>query len=105
MAQTIPWQRFWLPRGEALPLSQEGYLRGREDGWDDASPLLSLQALLSTHCVALLGEPGMGKTTTLKQERQAIQSHCDRGARSCSGVTWRRSEMRAGWSGPSSKGT
>jgi hypothetical protein len=37
-----------------------------------------LQTLLSTHCVALLGEPGMGKTTTLNQERQLIQSHCDR---------------------------
>nr|WP_277989578.1 NACHT domain-containing protein [Corallococcus sp. NCSPR001] len=37
-----------------------------------------MPALLSTHCVALLGEPGMGKTTTLQQERQAIREHCAR---------------------------
>jgi hypothetical protein len=74
----VQWQRFWLPRGETLPLSHEGYLRDREDGGDIASKLVSLQALLSTHCVALLGEPGMGKTTTLAQEKQTIQNHCDR---------------------------
>ncbi|MCY1042766.1 NACHT domain-containing protein [Corallococcus sp. bb12-1] len=73
--QSIPWQRFWIPRGEALALSDEGYLLDRQDA---ASKLVSLQALLSTHCVALLGEPGMGKTTTLRQERQSIQGHCDR---------------------------
>ncbi|MFL5357427.1 NACHT domain-containing protein [Archangium sp.] len=74
----IPWQRFWIPRGEALPLSHEGYLRDPADGGEATSKLVSLTALLSTHCVALLGEPGMGKTTTLEQEKQSIQDHCRR---------------------------
>ncbi|MHA7630473.1 NACHT domain-containing protein [Corallococcus sp. M7] len=75
MNPSIPWQRFWIARGETPPLSDEGYLLERES---TSSKLVSLPALLSTHCVALLGEPGMGKTTTLQQERQAIQKHCAR---------------------------
>lgn len=77
MTHLIPWQRFWLSRGEPVPLSHEGYLREREDDAYKDSKLVTLRALLSTHCVALLGEPGMGKTTTLAQEKEALQRHCD----------------------------
>jgi hypothetical protein len=60
VTQLIPWQRFWHPRGEAVPLSHTGYLREPERGTAAASSLLPLQTLLSAHCVVLLGEPGMG---------------------------------------------
>lgn len=77
MTQLIPWQRFWIPRGQALPLS-DGYLEDPEDCSLEPLGLVSMEALLSKPCVALLGEPGIGKSKTLLQEKKAIQRHCER---------------------------
>ncbi|WNG34006.1 hypothetical protein F0U61_10430 [Archangium violaceum] len=82
----IQWQRFWLPRGHPILLKQ-GYLP--EPGEQLPKGELSLATLgeLLEHrrCVALLGEPGMGKATTLEQERPAIEQHC---ARTGAGLLW-----------------
>ncbi|WP_147442014.1 NACHT domain-containing protein [Corallococcus exercitus] len=37
---------------------------------------MTLEELRSHHAVALLGEPGMGKTVTLKQSLPELQQHC-----------------------------
>ncbi|WP_434391362.1 NACHT domain-containing protein [Melittangium boletus] len=82
----IPWQRFWLPRGHPALLRQ-GYLPEPDpEEAETALPLATLpELLLKKRCVALLGEPGMGKTTTLAQERSAIERHC---AQTQTGLLW-----------------
>jgi hypothetical protein len=71
------WKRSWVPRGTFLSgfaaslssLEWTGELQSLAGG-------ATLESLRSYHAVALLGEPGMGKTTTLNQSLPALQKHC-----------------------------
>jgi hypothetical protein len=70
------WKRFWSPREQAAEMDLAGYLldpqpqmAGRAN-----SHLKMLDALQEFPCLILLGEPGMGKTTTLSQAREAIDN-------------------------------
>jgi hypothetical protein len=67
----LQWQRFWVPRtGGVIDLSDGGFLvdptfhyAGR-----NSHGALQLEALADYRALALLGEPGIGKSTTLREE-------------------------------------
>ena len=68
----FPWKRFWVPRGGAITLSFGGYLPDPDDP-DEAllNPgVVPFEAFADTPCLALLGEPGIGKTYALNSLRQ-----------------------------------
>jgi len=80
MDQTYPWKRFLLKRDSSEPLYEEGaYLPDPETSdslW--TSHIVSLDDLESVPCVVVLGEPGMGKSDALRNEKQRIdQSESD----------------------------
>jgi hypothetical protein len=76
--------RFWLPRGTAPDLSDDGFLFNPESVPLVFAPEFGFpfQALAHFPVLALLGEPGMGKSTVLKQEvrrlEAATQENADR---------------------------
>ena len=66
------WQRFWIPQTGVLDLSDAGFLRdpvGDHFGPDVLRSLLDLQGY---RALALLGEPGIGKSSELKREHDRI---------------------------------
>jgi hypothetical protein len=72
MQLTYPWPRFWLPRDGIIDLSDAGFLRDPADWLAGPHSALSLAALQHWRSLALLGEPGIGKSTTLKEEANRI---------------------------------
>ena len=68
------WKRFWCPREGKLNLSDDGYL------WDPDSEFGSIydpdvvpfESISKFPCLALLGEPGMGKSTAMQSEKGSI---------------------------------
>jgi hypothetical protein len=68
--------RFWLPRGSAPDLSEDGFLRdGRS--FVAAAAHVPFEALAEIPVLALLGEPGMGKSTVLEQQARKMQAAVD----------------------------
>jgi hypothetical protein len=65
------WQRFWIPQTGVLDLSDASFL---PDPADDFGPdaLRSLSDLQGYRALALLGEPGIGKSSELKREHDRI---------------------------------
>lgn len=68
------WPRFWIPQTGILDLSDAGFLRDPEDGLYGPGPLRTLTQLKGVPALALLGEPGIGKSATLKQEHDRISA-------------------------------
>jgi len=65
--------RFWLPRGTAPDLSDNGFLVDPESLHAPfTSTAVRLEMLADLPVLGLLGEPGMGKTTALRQETQRL---------------------------------
>lgn len=72
------WLRFWIPIGQSVPLDDHGFLFDPEDehahyyysGYQ-ARPLNQLTEL---PVAILLGEPGIGKSTALKEEFVRLQT-------------------------------
>ena len=68
------WKRFWCPREGKLNLSDDGYL------WDPDSEFGSIynpdvvpfESISNFPCLALLGEPGMGKSTAMQSQKETI---------------------------------
>jgi hypothetical protein len=79
-----PWPRFWVPRDGVIDLSDAGFLRDPADWLAPLHAPAPLAALQRWRSLALLGEPGIGKSTALKDEADrvavlpAIASHVDR---------------------------
>jgi hypothetical protein len=69
---TYPWQRFWVPPDGSIDLSDAGFLRDPSDWVARPHGLAPLAALQPWRSLALLGEPGIGKSTTLKEEADRI---------------------------------
>ena len=76
MAISFEWKRFWSPREENISLSDGGFLSDPDSKWGKYyNPnLVSSEDLANVSCVALLGEPGIGKSWTLKRDSAAVQS-------------------------------
>lgn len=70
------WQRFWCPRSGRLNLADGGYLYNPEVEWGKIynPDLVTFKAISGLPCLALLGEPGIGKTHALEAERREILS-------------------------------
>jgi hypothetical protein len=71
----LEWQRFWVPRtGEVIDLSDGGFLVDptSHDTSRNLHGALQLEALADYRALALLGEPGMGKSTTLREEADRV---------------------------------
>jgi hypothetical protein len=66
--QRYPWKRFWVPRTGILRFSHNGYLLDpdEEHGRIANPDAVPFEAIADTPCLALLGEPGIGKTEALK---------------------------------------
>jgi hypothetical protein len=71
---TYPWPRFWVPRDGTIDLSDAGFLRDPTDwpaGPRGPAPLAALQ---DWRALVLLGEPGIGKSTALREEADRVAS-------------------------------
>ena len=68
------WTRFWIPQTGILDLSDAGFLRDPEDSVYGPGPLRTLAQLEAYPALALLGEPGIGKSATLKQEHERVSA-------------------------------
>lgn len=70
----FPWTRFWVQRGAQLNLHDDGYLVDPEtpEGARWNPDILATNSLRQVRCLALLGEPGIGKTTALEAEVAAV---------------------------------
>jgi hypothetical protein len=76
MAELYNWKRFWCPRSGSINLADGGYLSDPEAAWGKAynPDLVTFETLSSSPCLALLGEPGIGKTKALEAERAELVS-------------------------------
>lgn len=74
--QDYGWKRFWCPRSKPINLSCGGYLCDPEAelGHMYNPDLVSFEAISSLPCLALLGEPGIGKSRALEAEQNKIVS-------------------------------
>src|ERR1700723_4292933 len=75
------WQRFWVPQGGVINLSDAGYLLDplREAGWSGGTEVHSLPELSEFRALALLGEPGMGKSVALRTEARRLAENATAG--------------------------
>src|SRR3954451_600015 len=64
--------RFWLPAEEPIELSDVGFLPDPDEpiGASFNPALRRFAELDDVDCLILIGEPGLGKTTALQQERK-----------------------------------
>ncbi len=74
--QVYGWKRFWCPRSGSINLADGGYLCDPEGEWGKAynPDLVIFETISHLPCLALLGEPGIGKTQALEVERSKIVS-------------------------------
>ena len=72
---TYNWKRFWCPRGATINLSDGGYLYDPDSQWGRIynPEVKPFEAISETPCLALLGEPGIGKTRTIAAEGEAAE--------------------------------
>ena len=62
------WRRYWAPREGAISFNDQGFISEPGDEEFGLSPnhrLFPLNRSLDFGCLALLGEPGIGRTETL----------------------------------------
>ena len=72
--QIYGWKRFWCPRSGSINLADGGYLPDPDEERGKAynPDLVTFEAISHLPCLALLGEPGIGKTQALEVERNEI---------------------------------
>lgn len=73
MYDSIPWKRFWCRREDTFSLGDRGFLSAPEGQHGKLlNPnLTTLDQLQTTPCLILLGEPGVGKSWSLKADVDA----------------------------------
>ncbi len=67
-----PWPRFWVPRDGVVDLSDAGFLLDPLEYRLRSPGPLRLAALQEYKALVLLGEPGIRKSTTLKEEADRV---------------------------------
>jgi hypothetical protein len=76
-AARYDWDRFWIAQTGMLDLSDAGFLRDPVDQLFVETGLKRLDALAGFPALALLGEPGIGKSTALKLEHERLTAFAD----------------------------
>src|SRR4051794_26526821 len=78
---TIVVPRFWLPPEESLNLADSGFLPDPGEGFGAAynPSVLASSELPESGCLILIGEPGLGKSTALQAEADALHAQIDAG--------------------------
>src|ERR1700682_5237324 len=73
MAQSFPWRRFWCRRESTFFINDRGFLADPEAKHGNIlNPnLTTFDQLQAIPCLALLGEPGMGKSWSLSADVDA----------------------------------
>ncbi|MEH2288379.1 NACHT domain-containing protein [Nostoc sp.] len=73
-SQDYKWKRFWCPRSGRINLADGGYLCDPEEKWGKIynPDLVTFDAISALPCLALLGEPGIGKSHTIEAEKNEI---------------------------------
>ncbi len=69
---TYPWPRFWASRDGVIDLSDAGFLRDPTEYPARSPGPVQLAALQDIQALVLLGEPGIGKSATLKDEADRV---------------------------------
>jgi len=70
------WKRFWYQREDKIDLSDEWFLCDHDRDLEQylCHPnIVPFESLTNTKCLILLGEPGVGKTTSLQLECKKLQ--------------------------------
>lgn len=75
MKKIFSWKRFWCPPEGSLQLDNSGYLTDPEGEYEKYSnpDVVSFERIKNTPCLILLGEPGIGKSQTIKDEVENIR--------------------------------
>ena len=75
MKKIFPWKRFWCSHEGSLRLDNSGYLTDPEGEYGKYSnpDVVSFERIKNTPCLILLGEPGIGKSQTIKDEVENIR--------------------------------
>lgn len=77
------WQRFWVPRTGTIDLSDGGFLIDPTNPlWVGRMDAKQLPELASYRALVLLGEPGIGKSTALREDAARLSTHSTDGAMS-----------------------
>lgn len=72
-----PWKRFWCAREGTISLADGGFVADPDSngGWLSPNPdLRSFEEIADIPCLALLGEPGIGKSTALQDAVGAAEA-------------------------------
>ncbi len=72
---TYEWKRFWCPRTKSINLSDGGFLFDPDSEYGKYlnADLVQLEDIFDQHCIVLLGEPGMGKSSFLENNKTNIE--------------------------------
>lgn len=78
--QIYNWKRFWCPREGKINLSDGGYLSDPESEWGHIynPDVVPFESIAKNPCLVLLGEPGIGKTSTMQAEQKAIEKKIEK---------------------------
>ena len=76
ITQILPWKRFWCSRTGTLSLNDNGFFLDPESEYASYyhKDVVAFDEIQKTPCLILLGEPGIGKTTTLNLEIRTLES-------------------------------
>ncbi len=69
------WRRFWCPRTGKINLSDGGYLYNPDSKFGKIynPDIVPFESIGKLPCLALLGEPGIGKSLAMQAQREAIK--------------------------------
>lgn len=79
------WKRFWCSRTGTMDLSDGGYLYDPESEWGDIynPDVKNFFSIAGKRCLALLGEPGIGKSSALKTEYSKAKKKVEKNGGQC----------------------
>lgn len=75
MKQTYNWKRFWCKPEETIVLDDNGFLSDPDlnNKYFKATTAVSFDQIEGIQCLILLGEPGIGKSITLRSEFESLK--------------------------------